>query len=348
MQTESFADVDTLPKGASPLFEHVPFQSSLAWWRSVQLAALPAGARPHFVLCSEAGSAVALLPLMRTADGRLLSMSTPYTVLWQPLAAPGIDPSRLARAGRALGRACRSFPVWRLEAIDPDWPGLAPLLSGFFRARFVALGYDHFGNWQEDVAGRSWSDYLHDRPGVLRETIRRRQAQADRDAKLRFELACTPDQVRVALPAYAEVYRRSWKQPEPFPDFDAALLPAAAQAGAMRLAVLWHGAEPIAAQYWTVWQATATVLKLAHDEAHRARSPGTLLTAWMVRRLLDTEHVETLDFGRGDDPYKQLWATSRRQRIGLVLADPAHPAGLFALARQSAGRLARRLRRSKP
>lgn len=345
MQTEFFADAQTLPPGAQNLFEQAPFQSSLAWWQSVQRAALPAAAKPHFVICSEAGRAVALVPLLRTADGKLQSLCTPYTLLWQPLVASSIDWPAFERVGTALGRACRAWPVWQCDAIDPAWPGLSPLLSGLRRARTLALRYDHFGNWHEAVARRCWSDYLQARPGSLRQTIRRKQAQADRDPDLRFELACTPDEATAALPAYTKVYRRSWKQPEPFPDFDAVLLPGVAELGALRLAVLWHGAEPIAAQYWIVWKGTATVLKLAHDEAHRARSPGTLLTAWMIRRLLDTERVQELDFGRGDDPYKQLWATSRRQRIGLVLADPIRPAGFAALARQAAGRLAHRISR---
>lgn len=345
MQTESFADADRLPPAVQGLFVQAPFQSSLAWWRSVQRAALPMGAKPHFLVCSEAGRTLALLPLLRTADGRVRSLCTPYTVLWQPLVAQGVDRPTMVRIGTALGRACRPWPVWYCDAVDPDWPGLAPLLSGLLGARFMALRYGHFGNWHEAVAGRSWSEYLQARPGSLRETIRRKQAQADRDPHLRFELACIPEETAAALRAYTDVYRRSWKPPEPFPGFEAVLLPAAAELGASRLAVLWHGLEPIAAQYWIVWHGVATVLKLAHDEAYRARSPGTLLTAWMIRRLIDTERVQELDFGRGDDSYKQLWATARQQRIGLVLADPMQPAGIAALTRQAVARVARRLRR---
>jgi len=48
-----------------------------------------------------------------------------------------------------------------------------------------------------------------------------------------------------------------------------------------------------------------------------------------------------LDFGRGDDAYKSLWAGSRRQRIGVVLANPRRPAGLLALGRHGLGRFVR-------
>jgi CelD/BcsL family acetyltransferase involved in cellulose biosynthesis len=67
------------------------------------------------------------------------------------------------------------------------------------------------------------------------------------------------------------------------------------------------------------------------------------LTALMIRHLLEEDGVRELDFGRGDDDYKRLWVSARRQRIGLILADPLHPMGLAALARQTLGRWRRQL-----
>jgi CelD/BcsL family acetyltransferase involved in cellulose biosynthesis len=118
----------------------------------------------------------------------------------------------------------------------------------------------------------------------------------------------------------------------------------AAAAGALRLGLLHAGETAIAAQLWTVAGGTASVLKLAHDEAYKPLSPGTVLTARMIARLIDGEGVAALDFGRGDDPYKRLWTTRRRQRIGLFLAAPWHPAGAATLLRQALGQLRRRWR----
>ena len=94
----------------------------------------------------------------------------------------------------------------------------------------------------------------------------------------------------------------------------------------------------MAVQFWIVEAGQATVLKLAHDEAAKADSPGTVLTALMLQHLLDQEHVGQIDFGRGDDAYKRLWASQRRQRIGVVLANPRHPRGLAFLGRHALGR----------
>jgi CelD/BcsL family acetyltransferase involved in cellulose biosynthesis len=88
------------------------------------------------------------------------------------------------------------------------------------------------------------------------------------------------------------------------------------------------------------------VLKLAHDETFKAYSPGTVLTAWMIRHMIERERVSALDFGRGDDPYKQGWVAERRQRVGVLLINPCRPGGLIALARHGLGRIKARLRRS--
>jgi CelD/BcsL family acetyltransferase involved in cellulose biosynthesis len=113
---------------------------------------------------------------------------------------------------------------------------------------------------------------------------------------------------------------------------------AMAGSGWLRLGVWSAGPVPIAVQLWVVRDGTAIVLKLAHDEAFKAHSPGTVLTALMLRHLLDNEHVARIDFGRGDDSYKQGWAVERRQRIGLLLVNPWRLAGIAALLRHIAGR----------
>lgn len=344
IETETVDSVARLGPEWDALFDQptaAGLQSRRAWFAATEAAALPPGAVPHCVALRDAGRPAALLPMRRDGRAPITSLTTPYTVAFQPLLDPGADPVAI---GAALGRHLRQWPLARLEALDADWPPLAPLLAGLRQARLVPVRYDHFGNWSEDVAGLDWPAYLARRPGALRETIRRRGAAAARDPAVRFEIVRTRDGLTEALAAYEAVYATSWKQPEPFPRFNATLLPRVADLGLLRLGVLWRGATPLAAQYWVVTDGAATVLKLAHDEAGRTLSPGTLLTAHMIRAILP-EGVATLDFGRGDDPYKQSWTTTRRQRLGLLLANPLHPIGLRELLRHQAGRMRRSLAR---
>jgi hypothetical protein len=334
--------VDALP---ASLLDAAPFQSSVGWWRCVAATALAPDERPLLLLARQNGQPAGLLALRAGATGAT-GLVTPYTCLFQPLIAPDAD---LVTIGRAFGQACRTWPVLRLDALDADWPGWPGLLRGFAAAGWRAAWFDSFGNWHsrpEDGAALGWEAYLTARPGALRQTVRRKLVRAERDPAQSFTLARTRHDLVTALPAYETVYRRSWKTPEPYPAFGPALLAEAAAAGVLRLGVLRQDDQPIAAQYWIVearpdGEPTASVLKLAHDTAARALSPGTVLTAWMIRGLLE-EGVTALDFGRGDDPYKQLWVSGRRQRRGLILAQPWRPQGAAALARQYLGAWRRR------
>jgi CelD/BcsL family acetyltransferase involved in cellulose biosynthesis len=114
--------------------------------------------------------------------------------------------------------------------------------------------------------------------------------------------------------------------------------------GLAQVGVWWIGGAPAAAQFWIVERGRATVLKLAHDEAFKDHSPGTVLTAWMIRRMIEQAQVSELDFGRGDDAYKRDWVGFRRQRMGVMLINPRDPRGMIALVRHSLGRSAARLR----
>ena len=337
--------LDDLPAAAIGLLGRDGFFSSLAWWRTVWAAGIPAGGTPLVAVSGDGdgdgdGDGTVLFALLRHGDGRIEALTNPYTCLYQPSAAPGAE---LYTAGLALARLGRGGGVLRLDALAPEWPGLAPLLAGARVGGMMALRFDHFGNWHEATAGLDWRGYLAGRPGALRETVRRRLRDAERDGRLDFAVIAAPEAVEAGIGEYEAVYGRSWKEPEPYPRFNAELMRQAAHVGALRLGVLRREGEAIAVQLWVVQDGVAAVLKLAHDEAFRAISPGTVLTAWMIRRLLEGERVSSLDFGRGDDAYKQLWTSARRQRVGVVLVNPWRPAGLAMMTRHLAGWLRRRI-----
>ncbi|HEY0185525.1 MAG TPA: GNAT family N-acetyltransferase [Rhodopila sp.] len=345
-EAAAFATTASLPQAALSLLDAAGgVFSGRAWWDIVLAHAVPAGTTASLVAIGSAGRILALLPMLQSG-GRLSSLTTPYTCEYTPLLAGGLDRATRIAAMAGFGRYCRPHGMVRLDALPAEWGGLSDLEAGAAQAGLSVLRFDHFGNWYEDVGGLDWTAYLLARPGALRETIRRRLRRAERLPAARFELFTRPEQMDPSTAAFESVYRRSWKEAEPFPDFNVALMRAMAPLGLLRLGVWSIGAEPVAAQFWVVKDGHAIVLKLAHDEAFKAHSPGTVLTAMMLRHLLDHEHVGQIDFGRGDDPYKQGWATQRRQRIGLLLINPWRPTGMAALLRHRLGRLRAALRDS--
>lgn len=303
--------------------------ASRLWYDAILGHACPADAEPVLARCGDV-----LLMLLRQGS-RLRALTTPYSLEWRPLPAEGAD---FAAAGEALGGLLRRRPPTLLDAMAADAPGLDVMLGGV--RGLSASRYDHFGNWRQALPpGASWTGYLASRPTVLQHTVARKLARARREA--RFTLVTEPGpELEDAITAYEGVRARSWKPFEPFPAFDGAWVRLAAAAGVLRMGVLRdRDGQPLAAQHWVLSSGHATVLKLAHDAAARAASPGTVLTAMMIRHLIDVDHATTLDFGRGDDAYKQLWASERRQRIGVVLSDRWHPAGMVELGRQAAARV---------
>ncbi len=346
VSVQTFATTAALPADAAALLgEACSLFDSRAWWDVVLSDAMPDGAAAAFMVCRCDGRAVALAPMART--GRSLeSLTTPYTCRYSPLFAGDLDQMARVAAMRAFAIACRPHGVTRLDALPAEWDGLPALEAGARQAGLRVLRFDHFGNWHEDVAGLDWAGYLDRRPGALRETIRRRLRRAGKLPAARFSLLSQPGDMDEAAGLFEAVYARSWKDAEPYPRFNVALMRAMAMAGLLRFGTWSIGTTPVAVQVWAQEGGHATVLKLAHDEAFKAHSPGTVLTAMMLRHLLDREHVTEIDFGRGDDDYKQGWAARRRQRIGLLLVNPLKPAGLTALLRHVGGRGLARLRQA--
>jgi len=329
-----YARLDALPAEARALFGAGPCDS-VAWYGAVTAAALPEGAEACFLVFGE--PACVVLPMLRLARGAA-SLTTPYTCLWSTLTAPGVEAARLHSAGRAFARWCRPHGTVRLDALDFGDARWAPLLDGVRAAGLMALPFDHFGNWHGDVPGGDFEGYLAARPGALRATISRKSAKLEAaGAALRVVAggASLPD----AMAAYEAVYAASWKDSEPYPAFNTTLMQACAADGTLRLALLEQDGKALAAQIWVVNGRIATVLKLAYDAAAKVASPGTVLTALMIRHLLAHDRVTHLDFGRGDDSYKRHWVGERRQRGGILLVNPLAPAGMLAVARYWAGRV---------
>jgi hypothetical protein len=206
--------------------------------------------------------------------------------------------------------------VVRFDSLDSTSASLTPFLDGLSRPGRALLRYAHFGRWSEDVAGMSFEAYLAKRDGALREVVRRKGAKLRR-AEASFEIVPANDIDR-GIADYEAVYGRSWKEAEPFPTFQPLLMRKLADAGWLRLALCHMKGEPIAAQLWGITDGRATVLKLAHDMEFDSFSPGTVLTAFAIRTLIEHNDVTALDFGRGDDGYKRAWTTRRTPHIGVL------------------------------
>ena len=232
-----------------------------------------------------------------------------------------------------------------LPGLDPnDWR-FANALAGLKQAGFLARPYFCWGTWYETTSGRDFGAYVAARPSALRNTWRRKLATLEKSHAIEFRIS---GDVERFLLDYEDVYQRSWKSPEPFPGFLPALMRMAARKGALRFGVLEAGGKPVAAQFWIVWKGRAIIYKLAYDENWSAFSPGTVLTFHMIGHVLEHDRPDEINFGRGDDKYKKLWMSERRERWGIEAANPRSVLGLPRSMRLAATILRDRFRKRRP
>lgn len=324
------------------------FFRSLGWFRALCATSLDAGDAVRIYSIGDPPRLI--LPMRRPAHRnrlrprRLTSLANFYSCDFAPLSADGTP--RAADIASIAARLRQERPcadVVDLTSMSCPDIGFDAVERGFLDAGWWVQRYFHFGNWFEPTAGVGPDDYLAARQPALRNTLKRKAAALAKAKNVRIELITgtpgrdEPDLDR-AIDAYERVYRRSWKLGEPYPHFSAAFIRTCAADGCLRLGLVHIGDEPAAAQIWIVWQGRATMCKLAHDERFKAMSVGTVLMWRLMDHVLRVDRVREVDFGRGDDGFKQLWMSQRREHWGLLAFNPSTPLGLTAAARHIGGR----------
>jgi hypothetical protein len=234
--------------------------------------------------------------------------------------------------------------TFRFAPMDPKSKNHLMLLEALKSAGFAPFSFLCFGNWFLPVSA-DWATYLKQQTSGLRSTIKRMTKKLAEGGG-RLELISDEAGLERGLAAYQSVYAQSWKKPEPFPNFVPGLIRTCAAQGSLRLGLAWVEDKPIAAQLWIVSNGKANIYKVAYDEAYKAYSPGTLLTAMLMEHVMDKDKVAEVDFLIGDDPYKKVWMSDRRERWGIIAYNPRTIIGLFGLVREVLGRALKPIRTS--
>ena len=272
------------------------------------------GLKP-FIAYAEQGKQAAALPLMRE-NGRLVPLANWYSFTWRALVTPGGDRQALLTA-IALGLAEKGEPMLLSPLPDEDLSATA-IAAAFRSAGWAVIREACDTNHILRIGGRSYEDYLTSRPGPLRTTLKRKAKKVEVEIADRFDPRAWHD--------YEAVYQASWKPSEGKPAMLRRFAEREGEAGRLRLGIARSEGRAIAAQFWTVEEGTAFIHKLAHVEEAVPLSAGTVLTAALFERVIDTDKVAMVDFGTGDDPYKSMWMEETRARYRLECLRPGKPA----------------------
>jgi hypothetical protein len=308
--------------------------TSRLWIETFVSVGLAKDTEPFFLVLGDDPAPQAILACQRHADGvaAITSLTSFYSCDFKPIIAADADrPLSADSLGKAVSETFRNEAVIGFDSLDSTQPETTQFIAGLARPGRALLRYAHFGHWWEDVTGKSFPDYMAERGGALREVIRRKGAKLAREGATLTMIGPGADAAELerGITDYEAVYAASWKEREAFPEFQPTLMRNLAAAGWLRLALCHVEGKPVATQLWVLVNGTATVLKLAHDQAFDRLSPGSILTHFAIGRLMENETVRKLDFGRGDDPYKSGWTTNRSQHIGVLSVNAARRPGLI-------------------
>jgi Acetyltransferase (GNAT) domain len=365
MSVEIYRAFDELPAAYGALFQNAPGNSfflSLPWFRNVFAAtAQPGEALRLYGVTSQGGQPTALLAARALGspapgESRTVLGLTPRTLAG--LTAPAYTPEYgllmspvaggLAAVTDELVRAIAGErPAWdeiQFRALQGNGPALAAFADSLRRCGFAVQPYFQIANWYEPTANRTYADYSN----RLTTRIRKSLNKVDKPGGPRFRLLTGGD-LDAAIADYQRLYNASWKQASYYPDFIPGLIRAAAEGGSLRLGILDIDGEPAAIQVWLVAGQRATIFDLVFDEKFKKHSPGSMLSACLMRHVIDFDRVAEVDFGCGDDDYKQVWMSQRRDLWGLVAFNPRTFKGAAGALRHVAlPRLAKRLRGWRP
>ena len=340
----TFQHPDEFPWDVRGLFDSGEVHSTAlgcSWYRNYIETIATVNGSVRFHVLRRNGIAIAAIAVSVRRVGWTLhraaeSLGNYYTTMYAPVLAPSVDAKELAVLLRALKRLHRPLASLRLQPMDQSAQSYRVLLDALKLARFRSFEFLCFGNWF--LRGHvDWPSYLALRPSKMRSNIKRAEKKLLQDGGS-VEVIVDAREAERGVQAYERVYASSWKKPEPHPHFIPGLVAAFAGQHWLRLGIAWLHGQPIAAQIWFVAHGRAEIFKVAYDEAFKEYSPGTVLTAKLMEHVMQSDRVHEIDYLIGDDAYKKIWMSDRRERFGVVAYNPWTMVGGVGAIVEFAGR----------
>lgn len=279
---------------------------------------------------------------------KLTAAANYYSALFAPLFA-GTESKTVQHQLTALisgiGQTGPGWDTIDLHPLEKETPYFPMLLRAFADADMQAFSYFCAGNWFLRVKQRSFEQIFAALPSRLKHTITRKSQQLNRSHRLKLTIVSAPDQVSQMIDSYRQIYARSWKQPEPFPEFVPGWMMESARQGWLRMGLAHIDGQPAAVQIWLVHQAKASIYKLAYDQQFAAYSIGSILTSHLLAHVIDIDQVSEVDFLNGDEHYKQDWMSERREYWGIIACNKHTWRGRIAGFMQQSARQFQHLKR---
>ncbi|MFC1750298.1 GNAT family N-acetyltransferase [Pseudomonadota bacterium] len=312
---DSYADIASKQAG-------IGFDQTPEWFAAYLSHVVSASDRTHMLVVSdEEGLPALALPVLADVRGRLSikcieALSNYYTSLYEPIAlgADEVKESAIFSFVSALGNADLAWDDITLEPMNQESLFYKVLCAALDKAGYAYLVDPCFVNWYLDVDGLDYATYEKTLPSKLRNTFKRKQRKLEREFGYTIRIGQDDNDLDKLISDYEAVYEKSWKSEESHPEFIRTIIKCFADKGWLRLGILYVEGKPAAAQLWFVKDGVASIYKLSYDGQYSKYSVGSILTAEMMRQVIDDDQVELVDFLTGDDAYKKDWMSHQQAR----------------------------------
>ena len=309
-------------------------------------------ARPFVtVLRQEDGSLHSLLPFVLSRDRRHPTVSFAGANLgdfFEPVAPPG--DAELAAAGAALALAGRrrDWNAIVLHNVDADGHWVVALRHGGGDGLVEATHPPEVLPYVT-LDGMSWEAYLATRSRNLRGQVNRKLRRLGDEHDVSFRLADDPSHIERDMATFFAFHDRRWEErggssmaSDRARAFHVDFAAGALAAGRLRLWFLDVDGAPVAAWYGWSYGGRYAYYLAGFDPAWSRFSVGLLLLAQTIRAAAE-EGASEYDLLRGDEEYKDRFATGRRHAVTRIATPPLHPVRLAALAEIGLREAGRRL-----
>lgn len=233
------------------------------------------------------------------------------------------DQARKEHAAFIFGFFSNTYKRWDILDLNP-----IPEENDYFDILNMAIKktglkyseYFCFGDWYLDEIDCSGDEYVANLPKKIRKDVPYCQRRLQKMGNLEFKLIKNDDLIDNYMNLYYDLYSKSWQEKEGIgPTFHRDLAKMAAKKGWLRLGFLFLDDSPMSSQFWISCDDTAFILKTVYDQNYNKFSPGKILTAEMMKYVIDIDKVKTVDFVQGDESYKKDWTPKRRERKGIMV-----------------------------
>ena len=298
------------------------------WWRN-----LAGGRKLRIVVVESSGTPVMIFPMQITREwmiGVPTRLLEPISMMWdvnRPRVALGTPDARAFQVGlETLWDIRREWDSIRIEELPVDDPQ-ALALRDFADSREM-----RFRDVLSSVCptlrlDQSWDTFLKSRGPRLRKNLRASMRKLESAGPVRLEVCATAAEVEQGFGVMLELHQRSWKRRKrvglslspKFRSFFHGFLAAMAGRDGARVLVLRCNEHPIAATVAFLHLDTYFSTEIVHDAAWAKYSPGTLLEALEIERLMTAGGFRHYDFLGRFLSNKQRWTDEARVTSRLYL-----------------------------